>query len=46
MTSRFMQKRVILVDFAHMVHTFYHSGFGGSVTVIENGVPEIGRAHV
>lgn len=34
-----MQKRVIIVDFAHMVHTFYHSGFGGSVTVMENGVP-------
>lgn len=34
-----MQQRIIIVDFAHMVHTFYHSGFGGSVTVMENGVP-------
>lgn len=34
-----MQKRVIIIDFAHMVHTFWHSGFGGTVTVVENGVP-------
>lgn len=32
-------KRVIIIDFAHMTHIFWHSGFGGTVTVMENGVP-------
>lgn len=41
-----VSKRVIIIDFAHMTHIFWHSGFGGSVTVIENGVPVLKSTRV
>lgn len=35
--KRIMQKRVIIVDFNHMVHTYYYSQHRLSVRVVENG---------
>lgn len=33
-----MQKRVVIVDFNHMVHTYFHSGHRLSVTVNQGGM--------